>query len=75
MKTMLLCLFAGLLLCLNWQVALAEKPDFEQVKKNYYDTHPGKGSHGEHWQPIPIQQYWNPKDFYKPPQTIQGEFS
>jgi hydroxylamine dehydrogenase len=55
--------------------AFAAKSDFEQVKQNYYATHPGKGSHGEYWQPIPIQKYWNPKDFYKPPQTIQGEFS
>ncbi len=75
MKTTLLYLITTLLLCLNWQTAWAEKPDFAQVKKNYYDTHPGKGSHGEHWQPIPIQKYWNPKDFYTPPKTIQGEFS
>ena len=75
MKTTLLYLFVTLLLCLNWQAAWAEKPDFAQVKKNYYDTHPGKGSHGEHWQPIPIQKYWNPKDFYTPPKTIEGEFS
>ncbi|ESS73618.1 hydroxylamine oxidoreductase Hao [Methyloglobulus morosus KoM1] len=75
MKTMLLCLLATLMICLNWQTAWAEKPDFEQVKKNYYDTHPGKGSHGEYWQPIPIQKYWNPKDFYTPPKNIQGEFT
>ena len=56
------------------QTALAEKPDFEQLKKAYYDSHPGKGKHGEYWQPIPIQKYWNPKDFYKPPTTVQGEF-
>jgi hydroxylamine dehydrogenase len=55
--------------------AFANTPDFEQLKKSYYDTHPGKGSHGEYWEPIPIQKYWNPKDFYKPPKTIQGALS
>ncbi|MDO8941349.1 MAG: multiheme c-type cytochrome [Methylicorpusculum sp.] len=55
-------------------IALAQGPDFEQIKKNYYDSHPGKGSHGKYWEPIPIQKYWNPKDFYTPPKTVQGEF-
>ncbi|WP_281171943.1 multiheme c-type cytochrome [Methylomicrobium lacus] len=55
-------------------VAGTDKPDFEQLKKNYYDAHPGKGSHAAYWEPIPIQKYWNPKDFYKPPKTVQGEF-
>lgn len=55
-------------------VASTEVPDFEQLKKNYYDAHPGKGSHAAYWEPIPIQKYWNPKDFYKPPKTVQGEF-
>jgi hydroxylamine dehydrogenase len=55
-------------------IANAELPDFEQLRKNYYDSHPGKGSHADYWEPIPIQKYWNPKDFYKPPKTVQGEF-
>lgn len=55
-------------------IAGTEKPDFDQLKKNYYDGHPGKGSHAAYWEPIPIQKYWNPKDFYKPPKTIKGEF-
>ncbi|MEQ1635561.1 MAG: multiheme c-type cytochrome [Methylococcales bacterium] len=55
-------------------VVLAAQPDFNEIKKNYYDTHPGKGKHGELWQPIPIQSYWDPKDFYKAPKTVQGEF-
>ncbi len=55
--------------------AWAVEHDFEKIKKNYYDTHPGKGSHGKFWEPIPIQKYWNPKDFYSPPQTIKGEFT
>jgi hydroxylamine dehydrogenase len=55
-------------------IAGTDKPDFEQLKKSYYDTHPGKGSHAAYWEPIPIQKYWNPKDFYKPPKTIKGEF-
>lgn len=53
--------------------AFAVQPDFEQLKKNYYESHPGKGIHGKYWEPIPIQKYWNPKDFYKPPKTVQGE--
>lgn len=57
------------------EVFSEENPDFAQVKDQYYKTHPGKGPHGEYWQPIAIQQYWNPKDFYKPPKTIQGEFN
>lgn len=55
-------------------ISLAATADYEQLKKDYYSSHPGKGKHGEHWQPIPIQSYWNPKDFYKPPKTVQGEF-
>lgn len=74
MKPYLSSLLLATLVLLNFPVAYGITPDFEQVKKNYYDTHPGKGSHGEYWQPIPIQKYWNPKDFYKPPQTVQGEF-
>ncbi|MDD1612497.1 MAG: hydroxylamine reductase, partial [Methylococcaceae bacterium] len=55
-------------------IASTNTPNFEQLKKNYYDAHPGKGSHAPYWEPIPIQKYWNPKDFYKPPKTVQGEF-
>lgn len=71
-KVINLCLWA---ICL-WGIGsvLAAQPDFNTIKKNYYDTHPGKGKHGELWQPIPIQSYWNPKDFYKAPKTVQGEF-
>lgn len=54
-------------------VALAGVPDFQDLKNAYYQDHPGKGKHGQYWEPIPIQKYWNPKDFYKPPSTVQGE--
>ncbi|WP_082054349.1 multiheme c-type cytochrome [Methyloterricola oryzae] len=47
--------------------------DPQQLTSQYYADHPGKGSHGEYWQPIPIQKYWNPKDFYKPPTSVTGE--
>lgn len=43
------------------------------LAKRYYEEHPGKGKHAQYWEPIPIQQYWDPKDFYKPPQTLQLE--
>lgn len=66
----------GVLLCILANMAWAvAQPDYEQVKKSYYADHPGKGSHGENWQPIPIQKYWNPKDFYTPPKTVQGEMT
>ena len=41
--------------------------------ERYQRDHPGKGKFAEHWQPIPIQRYWNPRDFYHPPQIIRGE--
>ncbi|MGX2038806.1 multiheme c-type cytochrome [Methylocaldum sp. MU1018] len=56
-------------------VAHAKQNDvnFEQLKEKYYQDHPGKGKFGDLWEPIPIQKYWNPKDFYKPPTTVTGE--
>jgi hydroxylamine dehydrogenase len=53
--------------------ASANPASYEQVKDRYYADHPGKGKFAEHWEPIPIQKYWNPKDFYRPPTTIAGE--
>jgi len=47
-----------------------EQPDFQELKAQYYKDHPGKGKHGDYWEPIPIQNYWNPKDFYQPPATV-----
>jgi hydroxylamine dehydrogenase len=59
------------LACLGTSVlAAGEKVDTNyDLAKKYYADHPGKGKFGEFWKPIPIQQYWNPKDFYKPPQN------
>ncbi|HYE34720.1 multiheme c-type cytochrome [Methylocaldum sp.] len=56
-------------------VAYAKQDDisFQQLKEKYYQDHPGKGKFGDLWEPIPIQKYWNPKDFYKPPTTVTGE--
>ncbi|HHJ40369.1 MAG: hydroxylamine reductase [Methylothermaceae bacteria B42] len=53
----------------------AEPPSFESLKERYLQDHPGKGKYGKHWQPIPIQRYWNPKDFYQPPGSVKGEFT
>ncbi len=55
--------------------AYAKQKDisFQQQKDKYYQDHPGKGKFGDLWEPIPIQKYWNPKDFYKPPTTVTGE--
>lgn len=47
--------------------------DFDDISKKYYDAHVGKGKYGDLWEPIPIQSYWNPKDFYEPPQSLQLE--
>jgi hydroxylamine dehydrogenase len=51
------------------------EPDFQALKDSYYQDHVGKGKFGKYWSPIPIQKYWNPKDFYKAPGTVQGEVS
>lgn len=53
--------------------AAAETPSYTQLKDRYLKDHPGKGKHGQYWAPIPIQKYWNPKDFYTPPTAVQGE--
>jgi hydroxylamine dehydrogenase len=45
----------------------ADQPEFDDLKTRYYNDHPGKGKFSEHWAPIDIQKYWNPKDFYQPP--------
>ncbi len=55
--------------------ALSDEPDFQALKNAYHQDHPGKGKFAQYWSPIPIQKYWNPKDFYKPPTTVQGEVS
>lgn len=47
----------------------------DSVIKAYKKSHPGKGKFGHLWEPIAIQKYWNPKDFYTPPTSITGEFS
>ena len=49
--------------------------DFDALKEKYYADHPGKGKYADFWEPIPIQQYWNPITFYQPPDTIKGEFT
>lgn len=53
----------------------AAPTDIQDLKNAYYKDHPGKGKYSEYWTPIAIQNYWNPKDFYKPPSAIQGEKS
>ena len=78
MKNIDRVLMAILMLAQMWTgfaYAQATEPSFEQLKDQYYQDHPGKGKHGQYWEPIPIQKYWNPKDFYKPPATVTGEVS
>nr|WP_255210583.1 multiheme c-type cytochrome [Methylogaea oryzae] len=71
-KTLLLAL-GGLLMLSGLALAKSDTPDFDDLKAQYVKDHPGKGSHAEYWEPIPIQKYWNPRNFYKPPQTVSGE--
>ncbi len=63
-------LFAFILVCFS-SLGLANT----EAIKAYHDSHPGKGKYGDLWEPIPIQKYWNPKDFYTPPTSVKGEFS
>lgn len=47
---------------------------FPKLREQYYRDHPGKGKFAQYWNAIPIQNYWNPKNFYKPPTSVAGEF-
>lgn len=55
--------------------AQGSESNFQDLSNAYYQDHPGKGKHGQFWSPIPVQKYWNPKDFYQPPSTVQGEMT
>ena len=35
---------------------------------------PGAGLYSREWKPDPVEAYWDPDRFYKPVQTLQGEF-
>lgn len=45
---------------------------YEALVKRYNDPKEGagKGQFGDFWEPIPISKYLNPRDFYKPPETV-----
>ena len=72
-----LWLLPWLIFSMGWMATLHAAPvngeDIAKLKENYYQTHPGKGKFKDVWSPIPIQNYWNPKDFYQPPKTIAAE--
>lgn len=68
-----LCGLLVALLPLGAALAASQTPDYAALKAQYEKDHPGKGSHGALWEPIPIQKYWNPRTFYQPPQTVEGE--
>ena len=46
---------------------------YDALVKRYNDPAEGagKGSLWKFWEPIPISKYLNPRDFYKPPQSIE----
>ncbi len=35
---------------------------------------PGTGLYSQHWEPDPVQGYWDPANFYQSPDSIQGVF-
>jgi hydroxylamine dehydrogenase len=41
---------------------------------NWNKGGPGAGLYSREWQPDPVHAYWDPDTFYKPVQTVQGEF-
>jgi hydroxylamine dehydrogenase len=45
---------------------------YEALLKRYNDPVEGAGTGtlAKYWEPIPISQYLNPRDFYKPPESI-----
>lgn len=70
---MLVARLALLILSLMPLLATGAAPDPAALKAQYAKDHPGKGTHGALWEPIPLQKYWNPRTFYTPPQTVRGE--
>ena len=34
----------------------------------------GTGLYSRHWSPDPVQGYWDPENFYRSPETVQGVF-
>ncbi|MGA3340603.1 MAG: multiheme c-type cytochrome [Methylocella sp.] len=46
---------------------------YDSLLKRYNDPAEGagKGSFSNFWEPIPISKYLNPRDFYKPPQSVE----
>ncbi len=46
---------------------------YDALAKRYNDPAEGagKGSFSKFWEPIPISKYLNPRDFYKPPQSME----
>ena len=66
-----LLLLVGLSLNLATAYAIIEDTvDINDLKSRYSEEHPGKGKFARHWEPIDIQKYWNPKDFYEPPESV-----
>lgn len=52
--------------------ASTPKEQFELARKAYYDPKfAGEGQYKDLWDPIPIQKYWDPINFYEPPKTVQ----
>ncbi len=57
---------------LNLKKTASPKELYDTLVKRYNDPAEGagKGSLANFWEPIPISKYLNPRDFYKPPQSI-----
>jgi len=60
---------------LGLEKSAAPKQLYDALVKRYNDPAQGagRGSLSKFWEPIPISRYLDPRDFYKPPQTIEGD--
>lgn len=50
---------------------------YDALVKRYNDPGEGagRGSLSQFWEPLPISKYLNPRDFYKPPETVDVDAS
>jgi len=57
---------------LGLEKSASPKELYDALTKRYNDPAEGAGpgTLAKFWEPIPISKYLNPRDFYKPPQTI-----
>lgn len=69
-QTLLILLIASGLNGAALSVSFAKQYEYDDLKSRYEQDHPGKGKFSQYWDAIPIQKYWNPRDFYVPPPSV-----